>query len=106
MKNNVRMLPILLVLVIILGGCKGSFFNPIIPSDPVVDPRCPTGTTLSDIETDENTYTKLDYDGYWRIQYVKTFIVSPNEGCNLPIQYCVLTHSEHYGASVSCTTIP
>lgn len=101
MKNRVRIFPILFVLVIILGGCKESYANPIIPPELLVDPRCPTGITLSDIKTDENNYLRLDHH-----YYVRAFIVSPNAGCNLPIQYCVLIHSSVYGSSLSCTTIP
>lgn len=101
MKKSAHVLPILFALVIILGGCR-----PTPPPDLPVDPRCPTGITLSDIEVDENTPLKVDYGRYYVIHPVKAFIVSPNKGCNLPIQYCVLTRSADYGASVSCTTIP
>ncbi len=52
------------------------------------DPRCTTGLNTFHVDNDREEYG------------LYTFIINPNEGCNIPPQLCVTNEK-----GISCTTI-
>jgi len=89
MKKNLY-IPVVLVLVLVLGACT-------IPPQPD-DPKCPTGVTMSTVNVTDNS------DSGKSLGYISAFIARPNQGCNLPVQYCIFVKSG-FGGGLSCTTI-
>jgi hypothetical protein len=86
-RHALKAVLLVAVLIIFLGTCaaKGE-------EDPVsqnIDPRCPTGYTIRDVPHDRENMR------FW------IFVLTPNEGCNLPPESCKLTGS----GGLSCTII-
>ncbi len=74
------------ILILSLSTCAAPISDDEV-SD--MDPRCTTGLIVSPV--------RISW-GY------RAFIVHPNEGCDLPTQYCILV-MESRGGGMSCTTI-
>lgn len=93
---------ILIIGILVLTACAPASANPESSSmntasdkENAVDPLCPTGTTAVDVPV--NDLTTIDGS-------ISAQIVHPNEGCLLPVMYCISTDIP-YGGGVSCNIL-
>jgi hypothetical protein len=94
-KLSVLLLALIFAILTACGSTEYRDSGVAVPPS-VADSSCPTGVSLYPVTVE------MEDDNFLQTQTVQAYVIRPNEGCNLPVLYCVFLKTG-YGAGEACS---